>query len=183
MHFSDARRNELAQRLQLPTEAIDQISVGFDPGTQGFTFLERDANGETIGIVRRFHDGTKHAVCGSKRGLIIPAHWMDIAGPVYLPEGPSDVVALLSQGLSAIGRPSATGGGTYLTTLIAQYPDREFVVLGENDQKADGSWPGRSGAYGVARKLEANLCRTIEVTFPPAGFKDIRDFVTRRTAT
>ena len=59
--------------------------------------------------------------------------------------------------------------------------DRKIVVLGENDGKENGFWPGKEGAESVAKKLGKRLGREIRVSYPPAGFKDIREFINAST--
>jgi hypothetical protein len=56
--------------------------------------------------------------------------------------------------------------------------DREIVVIGERDQKADGRWPGKDFGESTARSLARGLGRRVDVKFPPQGFKDFREFIT-----
>ena len=104
---------------------------------------------------------------------------------------------MLSLGLCVVGRPSNTGGVEHLGELLADVsPEREVIVLGENDRKShetlkpavkarhkadcDGCslcWPGQYGAMTTATKLAEQLCRNIELMFPPDGSKDVRDMV------
>jgi hypothetical protein len=185
---------ELESRLGVPEEALLRLGVGWkqtnwrrneheewiDDGP-AWTFPEQSGEGEIIGIQRRYVDESidKRAISGSKRGLSVPAAWEEIPGPVFIPEGASDVAALISVGLCAIGRPSATGGIGHLARFLRGV-DRRIIVLGENDRKADGRWPGKEGAETVARALERELKRQIEVGFPPEGFKDVRAYVQSR---
>ena len=63
-------------------------------------------DGRIIGINRRFRDGSKKHLKGTKRGLTYAEDWATTDGPILLPEGGSDTAALLTMGLAAIGRPS-----------------------------------------------------------------------------
>ncbi len=177
------RRSELAGRLALPVAGLDALPlIGLDGATTAggtFTFPEVNAAGAVVGIIRRLPDGSKKAMPGSKRGLTVPAGWRDRPGPVLLVEGPSDVLALTAAGLAAVGRPSNTGGVTELAALLRDLPaDRRPVVVGENDQKADGQWPGRDGARQTARKLAAALGRPVAWAMTPAPAKDVRAWLT-----
>jgi len=128
-----------------------------------------------IGIGTRHLDGRKLFIPGGRRGLIYAPDWQQSDGPVLLVEGLSDTAAAMSMGLSAIGRPSATGGVDLLADLLKDTPDqRSIIVLGENDPKADGSWPGREGAVSVATKLAEKLRRPIGWALPPDEAKDLR---------
>ncbi len=181
-----ADRGRLAAALGLPEVALAALPlVGFDarhPAGPSYTFPETDAAGKVIGIGLRFADPAagKMAVGGSKRGLTAPTGWRDRPGPLFVPEGASDVLALTHAGLACVGRPSARGGVDHLTRLLADWPaDREVVVLGENDRKDDGRWPGRDGAIVVTRRLAAALPgRCVRAALPPPDLKDARAWLT-----
>lgn len=166
------RQGELAAALKLPDWAI--VGVGW--AGDCWTMPERDAGCRIVGINRRFRDGSKRVMPGGKRGLTILDAW-DRGGPVYLVEGASDVLVMRAMGLSVVGRPSCTGGVDHLVSLLRGM-DRRMIVVGENDAKPDGSWPGKDGAIATAAKLSAALGRTVEVTLPGDGSKDARAWAT-----
>ena len=57
--------------------------------------------------------------------------------------------------------------------------DRPFVMIAENDQKADGSWPGREGAEKVGRAIaDAFPELKVYLAFPPECYKDVRELFT-----
>ena len=176
------KTQELTERLGLPRGAALLVpGLGYD-WTQGcWTLPERDAQGRVVGIATRFADGTKKAVAGSSRGLSIPLGWADADGPELVVEGFSDALALARCGLKAVGRPSARGGADLLAALFADAdPGRDIVVLVENDQKPDGTWPGREGAEAVAAELGRRLKRRVLLAAPPEQYKDARDWVVDR---
>ncbi|MCU0706370.1 MAG: AAA family ATPase [Fimbriiglobus sp.] len=181
--LKDDHRNQLADKLKLPRPALHLIPyLGWNPDQGGWTWAECNAAGEVIGVGVRLVDGSKRCVIGSRRGLFLPNGWADSPGPVFVVEGMSDAVALGWVGLSSVGRPGAKAGTDLLAALLAPLPpDRPLVVLGENDRKADGSWPGKDGADFTAARLRAMLPgRTVLVAAPPDGCKDARDWVTLR---
>lgn len=180
--LTPARRQELADLLKLPEGVFDSLpGIGVETASTAgatFTFPETDAAGCVIGVNRRFPDHSKKMLPGGKRGLTVPTGWHNVPGPVFVVEGPTDALAMTAAGLAAVGRPSNAGGAELLALLFAGVPDREVIVVGENDRKDDnGSWPGRDGAGSVARKLAADLCRPVGVALPPDGFKDVRDWL------
>jgi hypothetical protein len=84
-------------------------------------------------------------------------------------------------GLPTIGRPNNTGGIYYAAELLRPLPaDRQIVVVGENDQKENGSWPGRDGAVKTATELAAKLGRPVYWTLPPDDSKDVRSWCIAR---
>ncbi len=184
---------ELAARLGVTEASLERLGVGWrdrnprppaPDGTWGadrggaWSFPERDSRYEIVGVQRRFEDPAlkQQVVSGSHRGLYMPEDWDSIPGPVFIPEGASDVAAIMSIGRCAIGRPSALGGVADLARLLRGV-DRRIIVLGENDKKADGRWPGKEGAEAVAAPARVALGRPVETVFPPAGYKDVRDWV------
>jgi len=86
---------------------------------------------------------------------------------------------MIAAGLPAVGRPSNVGGVDLLVSLLSSVPDREIVVVGENDRKSDGLWPGRDGAIQVARQLTVSLGRLVRYSMPPDDAKDVREWLLR----
>ena len=175
----------LAERLRLPVKSIAAVSgIGcFDTQKDGtvFTFPEFDGAESIIGIIRRFPNGDKIAIAQSSRGLSLPDMWKAGDGPIFIVEGPSDTIAMSHAGLCCVGRPSAILGAEQLAELLKDWPkDRPIIVVGEYDRKDDGSWPGKTGAETVARKLSNSLNRSVNITFPPDGSKDARDWLTHQ---
>jgi hypothetical protein len=176
--LSSAPLRALARQLGVTLDSLRALDVGWSEADGAFTFPERDASGNVIGILRRFRSGRKMVMGGGRRGLYLPRDWQDGEGVVHVPEGASDVAALLSAGLRAVGRPSCTGGKQLLAELFAATDD-DILIVGENDRKEDGRWPGRDGARAVAAALARELGGRVRWTLPPNGYKDIRAYLTR----
>jgi hypothetical protein len=79
-------------------------------------------------------------------------------------------------GLTAVGRFNNSGGTAELAKLLA---GREVIIVGENDEGLDGSWPGRDGAIKVARELASAWNKPVRWALPPTmtDGKDCRDFL------
>lgn len=190
-----ASSSAIAANLQLPLAAIDGKSpvLGLGYTTYGMkagdgtwigavTFPMFDGGREPCGITKRLDehiaDTHKYTMPGGKLGVILGRDWSTRPGPLLIPEGGSDTVALATCGLAAVGRPSNAAGAEVLAELLADCPaDRRIVVLGENDRKATGKWPGKEGVDTVAPRLAAALNRPIYAAYPPEGVKDWRDWV------
>jgi replicative DNA helicase len=165
-------------------EPLSLLGVGWNHELGCWTLPEKDARGEVIGINRRYPDGKKRAHAGGRRGLSytglhdisLSVDHSQATGPILIPEGFSDVLVLEALGIPTIGRPSNAGGVEFLLEILAPLPaDWPIIVVAENDQKEDGSWPGRDGAVGTATQLVHGLARPVRYAFPP-GAKDIRDW-------
>jgi hypothetical protein len=158
-------------------EELQTLGAGFGDGAYpdgAFTFPEQDADGTIIGFSLRAEDGRKSSPQGMRRGATIPVGFADMPDPVLVVEGASDVAALLSVGLTAVGRPSNTGGADILVKLLA---GREVIVLGERDLKGDGATPGVTGAKTIARKAADAWGNPVVWALPLDGLKDSRAWV------
>lgn len=175
------RANLLADSLGLPLAALDLLEgIGWSNGKGCFTLPERDGRGSIIGLSLRWLDGRKRVMRGGRRGLFLPTNWQALPGPVRIPEGASDVLALAFIGIPCVGRPSAMAGAELLADLLRDV-DRHLAVLGENDAKPDGRWPGREGAIWMAERLRELLPgREVSWRLPPPDFKDARAWVLAR---
>ena len=211
INSADTARQELATMLGVDADALRRLGVGWFGVTRGWSFPERDANGKVIGINRRLVDGQKRREAGGQSGLTFdPDGWLQSSVDsvhVYLVEGGSDTAAMLSMGLSAVGRPSNLGGVELLAKLLKPLSsERIIVVIAENDRKPHDSlslpqqkghkpdcvgcskcWPGWFGATRTAERLAVILGRQIAWAMPPDALKDVREwfrhFETRTDST
>jgi len=181
--------------LYLRPRAFKGLLIGYVE--KHWTIPERDENGDVIGICRRYEDGSKFMLEGGKRGLIYSRDWYEYPGPVYCPEGFTDVAALKNIGFCAVGRPSCSGGIEMLGNLLRRSPSgKRVIILGENDHKPHETlkdiarerhdpeclycmqcWPGKWGAQRTALMLAKKLTMPIAWVMPPAEFKDTREWL------
>lgn len=177
---------QLALSLGVTAWALDALRVGWDGGC--WTFPELNHRDQIVGVTRRFPDGGKVCLTGSRRGLTCVEDWTDAPGPIFIVEGGSDVAAGLTMGLCVVGRPSNTGGVDYLVKLLGKH-DRRVVVLAERDKKDRATlpeshdpnchcclrcFPGKAGAIETSSRLIDRLGRLIDWSFLPDGKKDLR---------
>ncbi len=166
----------LATALHVSPEALRAVAVGWNRHGYSFTFPERDGKRQIIGIAtRRPSDGQKLCIKGSHRGLVIPDGFDANGATVPVVEGATDVVACVTMGLNAVGRPNAMGGVAPLAELLADAND--ILIVGERDRKENGDWPGRDGAQRVAGALARRWGRPVSWTLPPEGTKDVRQYL------
>jgi hypothetical protein len=177
-NLTPALRRELAESLGVPEAATCAVAIGFDPVDRHgpcFTHAEVDGAGQTIGFSRRYRSGEKKAGDGCKRGLTDPGNIEGLDGPILCPEGLSDTLALAALCLATVGRPGNMAGVEHLAARLKDLPEsRTIIIVGENDPRPDGKWPGRDGAAATREKLSAALGRPVFWSLPPAGHKDVR---------
>ncbi|MEM9415248.1 MAG: AAA family ATPase [Planctomycetota bacterium] len=160
----------LAQDLGVSSDSL--MELGIARHDDCWIIPERDAGGAIIGQQRRYDNGDKKQVKGTKRGLTykhpFPAdEGATHANPVFIVEGASDTAAGLDLRMPIVGRPSATGGVQLLGEMLA---GRHVVIVGEHD---DGA--GQAGAEAVAAQL-AGPCASVRIIYPPAEAKDLRSW-------
>jgi|GEM_PF-1761897 len=196
---NESRLAGLSAKLGVSIEALKELECGWASGTElervkawgsgwtnrwrdkgAFSFPERDETGNVVGFCFRLENGNKGAakaeVTGWRRGVVVPKDLPSRAGAVYIVEGASDVAALTTVGIAAVGRPSNAMGAE----IIAGNPalaGRDLLVLGENDRKSDGQWPGREGARKVAGQLAEKLGHAVCWALPPGEAKDARSWL------
>ncbi|TWT29816.1 hypothetical protein KOR42_54850 [Thalassoglobus neptunius] len=176
--FAELGLPELAEQLGLSIEVLRRLNVGYCKYERCWSFPERDASGTVTGLQKRYRNGEKRRLTGTKAGLTYPDDWDTGSGPLLLVEGASDVAAAMLLGLSVVGRPSNRAGVNQLAELLVEVPEeREIVVLGERDQKPSGLWPGKDGAISTATKLAKQLQRPVGWSLPPDGCKDLREWL------
>lgn len=185
---------ELAARLRLPESAVRLYPlIGWCEASlvgTTFTIPEFDSTNRICGIMQRMPptDQThpvprdeQKMMTGGNRGLMLPTAWRERGAdlnpdlPLLIVEGASCTIAAAAAGLSAIGRPGSDAGREYLARILTDWPaERPIIVLGENDEKPGGKWPGREGAEKLAQGLANDLSREVHFALPPASAKDLR---------
>ena len=153
----------LGQRLGVSIDSLKRLSIGWDGGA--YTFPMRDSKGQIVGFRRRFLDGRKLALTGSKAGLFIPTPMSD-TDPLIVCEGPTDAAAGLDLGFAAIGRPNCNSGVEMTVRFVK---GRAVVIVGDNDIT------GRAGAERLGTELLLH-CPNVKVIYPPDTIKDLRQW-------
>lgn len=143
------------------------LNCGWDG--EAWTFPVRNANNEIVGIQRRFKDGFKCMVDGSRWGLFIPQRTVDSSKFVLITEGCSDLITVIDIGFQGVARPNNSA----CNEMIKNYLDRwchksNCFIIADNDKNQAG-W---KGAIELATLL--GLKKT-QIFLPPV--KDIRQFV------
>jgi P4 family phage/plasmid primase-like protien len=77
----------LSEELGVTAASINRLGVGYCFEEQCWIFAERDDRGQIIGLSKRYHDGSKFMIEGSKRGLIYECVNTVEKGRVYTNSG------------------------------------------------------------------------------------------------
>ncbi len=137
---------------------------------ESFTFPMYNEKRIIIGIRRRFQNGRKVSLTGSKTGLFLPAD-LPSEGLLLICEGSTDVAAALDLDFAAVGRPNCNSK-VDMTARFAK--GRDVIIIADNDTpKRDGRNPGQAGALKLARKL-VFVCSSVRIILPPTEHKDLR---------
>jgi hypothetical protein len=162
--ITDEQLNCLGQQLGVSTQSLKRLCIGWDG--QAYTFPMSNSFSKIIGIRRRFPNGYKVSVKGSKTGLFIPAE-LPSEGLLLICEGPTDTAAALDLGFDVIGRPNCNS----CVDMTARFAKgRKVVIIGDNDEV------GKTGAEKVAGKLLLH-CSSVKVIYPPDKIKDLRQWL------
>ena len=176
----------LARELNVSVKSLDKWLVGYDGNSFTIPMFREDLaeyNKQRgfCGIQRRFPDGTKRCITGSRLGLMYPYQYI---GDYYMfiCEGFSDAISVWDLGLQSVARPHCrhTEGVTELFSDILDSVET-IVIVPDNDTV------GMEGAYQLQDELEelyyyddGNEWETdcdISI-FSFNGAKDIREYIT-----
>ena len=130
------------------TASLHDLSCGWDG--EAWTFPTRNDKNEIIGIQRRFKDGFKSMVEGSRLGLFIPQILFDPALPVIICEGASDTASVLDIGYQALGRPNNQYGNEIVFDFLGPIYELNvdlWYIMADNDEA------GIKGATQLAKEL------------------------------
>lgn len=122
---------KLAAEWKVPRGSLGEYNMTWT-GTS-YSAPMRNGFGELIGVHRRFPDGSKRCVKGSRLGLFLPSFYA--GGPVVLCEGLSDTVVTASLGFYAIGRASAMSCLDHISVWFSQHcrPGESAVVVSDSN--------------------------------------------------
>ena len=199
-----ASLEQLAAKWHVSAAALEALGIGFD--RYAYTFPMRDAAGQVVGLHLRPVKGSKINESKSSLGLFLPIPSLKskplssllstrgVAGDTVsgspairsgaptahfqlVCEGLSDTAAALTLGFGAVGVPTAGACVEMVVELFARRVNACPAIIGDNDEgDNDEKDAGRKGAKKLREALlAAGLpCR---VLFPPADFKDLREWL------
>ncbi len=180
-------RQKLATSLGVSQDSLYRLRVGYGVDRDGTPFASfpcRDPRGNITGIWKRYADGSKKSVWGSRLGLFY-AYPFQSHRVICVVEGPSDTAACISKNIPCVGRTSNLGGIALLEVMLKDIDVILFV--GENDYRKEDRcqhdtgfcnlcWPGKYGAQKSAQLLSKRLHRKCYWAMVD-GSKDSREWL------
>jgi DNA primase len=118
----------------------------------------------------RGHAGAKWSFRGGRGGLFVPDGIATNMNRLFVCEGPSDVAALLSIGLPAIGRPSCNGAMPATVNFVRRIGCHDVAIVADHDEA------GQTGAKRLARLL-VTVANTVRIITPGNPGDDARKFI------
>lgn len=187
--FTNNRRARTAEILGLMPSTLDRFPIGWaqSPDAIAYPVMQFDRP-QIVGVRYRSADWKEGdpksrkwwSASGSTHSVMLPFEQLEPNVPLFVCEGPSDTLAAAQVGVHAVGRWSCDLDG-FQASIVAKYADMTnsscIVVVGDNGDAGDR---GRIGAEtGAARLRLLAPTRKVIHAQPPAGIKDIREWVLR----
>ena len=143
---------DLAADLSVSSEALYAIGIGWIPLEACWVFPERNAEGHVVGLVRRYKNGKKFSVVGSKRGLTYAL------SPTYTPTGDTYTPGAQNWTRCSEDFPCPICGKPDWCLLSSENPaDPQAVICG---RKAEGAaQPLGEAGYLHIRRASGKLSR------------------------
>lgn len=153
----------LAGSLGVSVRSLELIGAAWSPGHRAWGFPMKDWTGKTVGVrLRCGITGKKWAIKGSRAGLFYAEGEAD---EILVTEGPTDLAAAMTIGLSAVARASCMGSEEETDKLIRRKRARRVIIASDNDDVG----------YRGAEKLQEALSVPSVIFVPMA--KDLRQAV------
>lgn len=164
----------LATEWDVPSSLLIDSGLGWDG--EAYTIPMYNDFLNITGIQRRFPNGNKRMVEGSKLGIFLGWNinrWPEQGcSPFVICEGYSDTITATYYGYYSIGRPSCGTGIDDTLNVLKLFNRKNVVIIADPDEV--GQW----GAELLLRTLfEKNIKSSI--ILPPAGIKDLREWKTK----
>jgi len=164
----------LAKELNVSLKSLDDWLIGYDGNSFTIPMFREDLpeyyreNG-FCGIQRRFSDGSKRCITGSRLGLMYAHQYIESDGEIFICEGFSDGISVYDLGFNSIARPHCrhTEGIMDFFTDVLEGVDT-IIIIPDNDTV------GMEGA----EKLQNDLDNSYDcILFDYCGAKDIRQLI------
>ena len=163
--FGDSHLDIISNELGITEFSLRRMGIGYDG--DAYTFPLWNFKHEIVGIQRRFIDGGKAMVKGSRTGIFVPdgIPWEQrYIGSLFICEGVTDTATALDLGYHALGKMNCNSGTLILGKALKA---RDIAIMADNDKV------GLTGACSLRKRLNKRNWRVIVIT-PPEGIKDLR---------
>lgn len=152
--------------LRCPEVVWEQLVLGVGWDGKAWIYPTYNERREIVGMQRRFPDGTKLHIKGSKDGIFWP-FINSFTETLLITEGVSDCMTALLMGFNVIGRSNCVGGKDIILKLLIRRRKCSPLIIADNDKV------GIEGAKKLQKTILATG-RSCEMLVPPV--KDLREW-------
>ena len=163
----------LAEQWIIKSEILKDFGVGRDKNS--WTIPMFDSDFKICGIQKRYDDGTKKMVRGTRSGLFISNRFKNLrVAPkgLVICEGFSDTAIAANLGYTAIGRASCSQGVGFLVNILSKCETKYVKLIQDND------YAGEMGTKLLEKSLTKEGVECIIVKMPD-GIKDLRELYSK----
>lgn len=176
-HTDERYMSYLAMELNIDRDVLVRFGVGYKPSEYCYCIPVFNEGRYIIGIQRRYVDGQKRMVKGSRLGIFMSSSVLQAVRRLkndfvlLITEGFSDAAVATHFGFYTIGRISATSSTEVITKFIAKYSIPNIILIADNDGA------GIVGAEKLVKKLNLSLTNPPGsiIMYPETESKDLRD--------
>lgn len=176
-------KDVLPRQWNVHTRVLNRFRIGFDGSA--YTFPMKIDN-KIVGIQRRFSDGSKCCVDGSRLGLFVSTI-LNYETELFICEGLSDAVVIqdIFGWCDVIGRPNCNYGKEIVRDWIDNEwtdiyydpqedwgDDRQIIIIPDNDKA------GQKGALDLYAEITTNIDINCKI-FKFGKAKDIREYISK----
>lgn len=173
----------LAKELNVSTRSLDRWLVGYDGVSFTIPMFREDLpeyyrEAGFCGIQRRFPNGSKRCITGSRLGLMYPLNYIGDYY-IFICEGFSDGISIWDLGLQSIARPHCrhTDGIEELLTEVSEGIEKIIIIPDNDTVGMEGAIELRSALGDMCYSEDEWPCDCEIFSF--SGAKDIREYITK----
>lgn len=178
---AEERYNSLFQTAwpkgERPPEGISNaawIALGASWNKDHWILPMRDAACEIIGLQRRYRDGKKITVRGTRLGLFVPR--IPIRGTLSICEGASDTGCLLTLGFTAIGRPAALVGIDMAIEFAHAHNIENVLIFSDTNEVGIEGSKRLSERIGIENRIIIPPHKDVRESLQKIGAEKLREF-------
>lgn len=166
----------LANEFNVNPGLMNKWRVGYDGNAFTIPMYVGDNGEEICGIQRRFPNGKKCCVTGSKLGIMYPITCYYASDPLFICEGFSDAICVNDLGYNSIARPHCYFND--LDNYLAGYIWEHIIIIPDNDEV--GVKGGQALCNYLYEAYSEQIVELTMITMEYKGVKDVRELIQKK---